>query len=72
MSDTELFTPRELADISGWPERRIRKLLQKGALRHVRIGTGYYLPRNAIEEFIRENMVIPVQAGVLSSRSNGN
>lgn len=55
----DILTPRELAAYSGWPEKRIRQLLRDGKLRHLRIGSNFYLPRNAIEEFISDNMVAP-------------
>lgn len=62
MSNKELYSPKELAKISGWPERRIRKLVSSGQLMHIRIGTSILLPQNAISEFVDRNMVIPNQA----------
>lgn len=67
MSCVDLCSPRELAELTGWPERRIRSLLQKGALRHMRIGANYYLPRDAIEEFVKNGMVGPGQSTSASS-----
>ncbi|PIE14004.1 MAG: DNA-binding protein [Rhodobacterales bacterium] len=55
----DLLTPRQLASETGWPERRIRSLLRTGELRHIRIGANYYLPLNAIEEFLSRKMVEP-------------
>ena len=55
------MSPRELAEFSGWPERRIRNLISSGQLRHVKVGAIYLLPKTAIDEFIKLNMVEPCQ-----------
>ncbi|WP_368411215.1 helix-turn-helix domain-containing protein [Cognatishimia sp. 1_MG-2023] len=59
MNNPDLYSPRELAEISGWPERRIRNLLRSGQLRHVRVGASYLLPRSAIAEYVERNMIEP-------------
>ena len=56
----DLESPRELANRTGWPERRIRNLIAQRRLRHVRIGANIYVPAGAVEEFISRNMVEPL------------
>lgn len=63
MSTPDLYSPKELAKISGWPERRIRNLLRSGHLRHVRVGTSYLLPSSAIAEYVERNMIEPLATG---------
>ena len=60
MNNPDLYSPKELAKISGWPERRIRNLLRTGHLRHVRVGASYLLPETAIAEYVERNMIEPV------------
>ena len=55
----ELESPRQLAQRTGWPERRIRNLITQRRLRHVRIGSNIYVPAGAVEEFLQANMVAP-------------
>jgi excisionase family DNA binding protein len=64
MNASELKTPKEMANQSGWPERRIRNLLAEGELKHVRIGSHYLLPIDAIEEFLERKMHRPHEEGV--------
>jgi excisionase family DNA binding protein len=59
MTSAELKTPKEMASQSGWPERRIRNLLAEGELKHVRIGSHYLLPVDAIDEFLERKMFRP-------------
>jgi excisionase family DNA binding protein len=54
-----LESPKQLAARSGWPERRIRNLIATNKLRHIRIGGNLYIPTDAIEEYLRLNMVRP-------------
>ncbi len=54
-----LFSPRELAQRSGWPERRIRNLIQQKKMKHLKIGASYFLPEDAIEEYVSRNMIEP-------------
>ena len=68
MRNINLISPRELADHSGWPERRTRNLLREGQLRHVRVGVSYLVPKTAIEEFIERNMVEPTSCSRLKPR----
>lgn len=59
MNSSELKTPKEMASQSGWPETRIRNLLAEGELKHVRIGSHYLLPADAIDEFLERKMFRP-------------
>ncbi|PTQ72748.1 excisionase family DNA binding protein [Celeribacter persicus] len=63
MSDCALMTPREIAEKSGWPERRIRSLIASKQIKHLKIGSAFYLPEDAITDFVRRNMVVPDQGG---------
>ncbi len=56
-----LESPKQLAARSGWPERRVRMLIANNKLRHIRIGGNLFLPLDAIDEFLRQNMVEPIQ-----------
>ncbi|MCE8438494.1 helix-turn-helix domain-containing protein [Rhodovulum sulfidophilum] len=62
MANFKLLSPRELAQQSGWPERRIRNLMASRQLKHIKIGGAFYLPDDAISDFIERNMICPVQA----------
>lgn len=55
----DLESPRALAARTGWSERRIRNLISRRELRHVRIGASIFVPVGAVEEFINRNMVEP-------------
>lgn len=71
----KLYSPRELAELSGWPERRIRNLLAEGELKHVRIGSSYLAPADAIDDFLERKMVIPKDTSsgkVPSDEQTGN
>lgn len=46
----QLLSPKQLADRSGWPVARIRNLIAKQEIRHVRIGGSLFLPENAVDE----------------------
>jgi excisionase family DNA binding protein len=63
MNHPDLYSPKELAKTSGWPERRIRNLLRSGQLRHVRVGASYLLPSSAIAEYVERNMIEPMATG---------
>ena len=54
-----LLSPREMAKQSGWPESRIRRLINSRRLRHVRLDGLLLVPEDAIEEFMAANMVEP-------------
>jgi excisionase family DNA binding protein len=59
VSGVALLSPRELARQSGWSESRIRRLIARNEIRHVRIGASIYAPEDALEEFLNLNMVVP-------------
>jgi len=61
---------KELANRTGWPISRIRKLVENRELRHVRIGGGIFIPDGAIEELIKNNTVVPVGETTAHSSSN--
>jgi len=56
---TRLLSPREMAQQSGWPEGRIRRLISTRRLRHMKIDGLILLPETAIEEFTAAHMVEP-------------
>jgi excisionase family DNA binding protein len=58
---SQLLSPKQLADRSGWPVARIRNLIAKQEIRHVRIGGSLFLPENAVDEYLATNMVEPRQ-----------
>lgn len=55
----QMMTIREIAQHSGWPEGRIRRLVATRRLRHVKLDGLLLLPENAVEEFVQANMVEP-------------
>lgn len=61
MDDCSLLTPRQLAAETGWPEKRIRKLISTRSIRFLKNGANFLLPHNAIKEYIARNMVEPSQ-----------
>jgi excisionase family DNA binding protein len=58
----QMMTIREIAQHSGWPEGRIRRLVATRRLRHVKLDGLLLLPKNAVEEFVEANMVEPEAA----------
>lgn len=62
MSDCALLSPRELAEKSGWPERRIRSLIASKQIKHLKIGSAFFLPEDAVLDFVQRNMVLPEHA----------
>ncbi len=56
---SSLLSAKQLADRCGWPVGRIRSLIARQAIRHVRIGGSIFLPETAIEEYLAANMVEP-------------
>lgn len=62
---SQLLSPKELADRSGWPVARIRNLIAKQEIRHVRIGGSLFLPENAVDEYLAANMVEPKQKALV-------
>jgi excisionase family DNA binding protein len=59
MDDCSLLTPRELAAHSGWPEKRIRKLIATRSIRFLKNGTNFLLPKDAVQDYIARNIVEP-------------
>ncbi len=57
---TKLLSPRELAQLSGWPEGRIRRLISTRRLRHMKIDGLILVPETAVDEFMQAHMVEPV------------
>jgi excisionase family DNA binding protein len=55
----QMMTIREIAQHSGWPEGRIRRLVATRRLRHVKLDGLLLLPENAVEEFVQANLVEP-------------
>ncbi len=69
----DLLSPCQLAKYSGWPVGRIRTLIAKRAIRHVRIGGGFYLPKTAVDEYLAKHMVEPEREKNSSiARRSGN
>lgn len=58
----KLMSPREMSRHSGWPEGRIRKLIASRRIRHVKVDGLLLLPENAVDGFLRANMVEPKDA----------
>ena len=54
-----LESPRQLATRLGWPLARVRKLIRTKQLRHVKIGGLYFVPRGAVDDFLRAKTVAP-------------
>lgn len=52
-------SPTEAAIRMGWPLARIRKLIRNREVRHVKVGSLYFLPYGALEEYIEANTVEP-------------
>lgn len=70
LDGVELISPRQLARRTGWAEKRIRNLIGSRHLRHIRIGSRYFLPVNAVDEYISREMVEPGLAA--DARDGGN
>lgn len=62
---SQLLSPKQLADRSGWSVARIRNLIAKQEIRHVRIGGSLFLPENAVDEYLAANMVEPKQKALV-------
>lgn len=58
---SQLLSPKQLADRYGWPVARIRSLISKQEIRHVRIGGNLFLPDTAVDEYLSANMIEPKQ-----------
>lgn len=55
----KLLSPREMAQHSGWPEGRIRRLIASRKIRHIKLDGLLLLPETAVDEFLSANMVEP-------------
>lgn len=60
MKAHDLLSPREIALKTGWPIARIRNLINRKKIRHVRIGGSLFLPITAVDEYLAANMVEPI------------
>lgn len=54
-------SPKELAESSGWPERRIRNLVNERKLRHVKVGRRIFIPKGSIQEYMECNTIAPIK-----------
>lgn len=61
MKSQKLLSPKEIASKTGWPVARIRNLIAKQEIRYVRVGSSFFLPENAVDEYVSINMVEPKQ-----------
>ena len=61
MSEAMLET-KDVAKCLCLSVRRVRRLLSSKKLRHVRIGRQFFVPEQAVEEFLSQNMVETCQA----------
>ena len=59
----KLLSPREMAQYTGWPEGRIRRLIASRKLRHIKLDGLLLLPENAVDEFLNANMIEPERQG---------
>jgi excisionase family DNA binding protein len=59
---SQLETPKQLAERVGWPVRRIRAMIYRRQLRHVRVGGSIFLPKDAFDEYLTTHMVAPKAA----------
>jgi excisionase family DNA binding protein len=61
MSEAMLET-KDVAQSLGLSVRRVRRLLSSEKLRHVRIRRQFFVPEEAVQEFLSQNMVETCQA----------
>jgi hypothetical protein len=55
----EMVTINQLAVTSGWPASRIRKMIKSRKLPHLRMDGLTLVPVDAIDEYMRDNLVKP-------------
>jgi hypothetical protein len=55
----QLLTLPKLAAQSGWPESRIRRMVARHQLAHIRVNGRLLLPQTAIEDYVAQNFVDP-------------
>jgi len=48
----QLLTLPKLAARSGWPESRVRRMVARGLLSHIRVNGRLLLPETAIEDYV--------------------
>ena len=53
----QLLTLPKLAAQGGWPESRIRRMVARGQLSHIRVNGRLLLPETAIEEYVASHFV---------------
>ncbi len=53
----QLLTLPKLAAQSGWPESRIRRMVARNQLSHIRVNGRLLLPETAIEEYVANHFV---------------
>ncbi len=58
----QLLTLPKLAAQSGWPESRIRRMVARGQLAHIRVNGRLLLPVTAIDEYVANHFVAPSDA----------
>ena len=54
-------TPKQLAQRLGWPDSRVRKLINCKRLRHHRNEGKILIPMGAIEEYFRNTEIAPIK-----------
>lgn len=69
---SQLLSPKQLADRAGWPVARIRSLISKHEIRHVRIGGSLFLPESAVDEYLAANMIEPKRKALLLVNSSSS
>jgi hypothetical protein len=57
----KMLSINELANSSGWPVSRIRRLARTKRLAHVKVDGITLLPASAIDDFVQRNLVEPVE-----------
>jgi hypothetical protein len=58
----QLLTLPKLAAQSGWPESRIRRMVARGQLSHIRVNGRLLLPVTAVDEYVTKHFVVPSDA----------
>ena len=53
----QLLTLPKLAAQSGWPESRIRRMVARKQLAHIRVNGRLMLPETAIDDYVARNFV---------------
>jgi excisionase family DNA binding protein len=66
-----LCTPKLAAEVMGLTAQQVRSLLQRKKIAHVPVGKRLMIPRNAIEDFIAQNTVLPCPVEIQEFASSG-